>query len=59
MFLLKRFPIHVERFAEQKAARFSQTMDIVAARSIGLNPSSMSIACENYHRGGFRRGKTL
>jgi hypothetical protein len=34
-------------------------MDIVAARSIGLEPSSMSTACENYHRGGFRRGKTL
>jgi hypothetical protein len=34
-------------------------MDVVAARSIGLKPSSMSIACDNYHRGGFRRGKTL
>jgi hypothetical protein len=34
-------------------------MDIVAARSIGLKPFSMSIACGNYHRGGFRRGKTL
>jgi hypothetical protein len=38
---------------------FHRPMDIVAARSIGLKPSSMSIACENYHRGGFRRGKTL
>jgi hypothetical protein len=35
------FPL--ERFA----ARFAQAMDIVAARSIGLKSSSMSIACEN------------
>jgi hypothetical protein len=51
------FPL--ERFAARKAAQFSQAMDIVAARSIGLKPSSVSIACENYHRGGFRSGKTL
>jgi hypothetical protein len=44
---------------KRKAARCSQAMDIVAARSIGLKPSSMSIACENYHRGRFRRGKSL
>jgi hypothetical protein len=47
--------------AAQKAESrtVSQAMDIVAARSIGLKPSSVSIACGNYHRGGFCRGKTL
>jgi hypothetical protein len=54
-------PFPLERFAARKTKNrtVSQAMDIVAARSIGLDPSSMSIACGNYHRGGFRRGKTL
>jgi hypothetical protein len=35
-------------------------MDIVAARSIARAETFLDvIACENYHRGGFRRGKTL
>jgi hypothetical protein len=55
----RRAVFTLERFAARKAARFSQSMDIVAARSIGLKPSSMSIACENYHHGGFGRGQTL
>jgi hypothetical protein len=35
------FPL--EHFAVRKDTRFSQAMDIVAARSIGLKPSSMSL----------------
>jgi hypothetical protein len=52
------FPL--ERFAARKVENRAviTSMDIVAARSIGIKPSSMYIACENYHRGGFRSDKT-
>jgi hypothetical protein len=53
------FPL--ERFAARKAVSRAVFTGNGHCRCSfkWLKPSSMSIACENYHCGGFRRGKTL